>query len=216
VVIAIISILVSIMLPALRSAKEIAQTTICLTNLRQIGLAKQMYLTDHNGAYIPWNVEGMHYSHWNWAWTLKSADYIGSPALYKCPTCKDMLSYIYTNGVEDVENRPNTISRYNWIAYGYNYYYIGSSYRLKGSAGLYEPAHESDIHNPSETLLVADQWNGSVGGQQLINDNGTGILLIHDRHKGAAGTVWADGHAESFADAYTTIQDGTGLYMDRE
>lgn len=57
VVIAIIAILAAILLPVLSKSKQRAQRTQCLNNLRQIGLAVQMYILD-NQDYLPdsnWN-----------------------------------------------------------------------------------------------------------------------------------------------------------------
>ena len=68
VVIAIIAILAALLLPALASAKKKSQQAVCLSNLKQIGLAFTIYLSDHDdhfpdrrelkaslpGGYHPW------------------------------------------------------------------------------------------------------------------------------------------------------------------
>jgi prepilin-type N-terminal cleavage/methylation domain-containing protein len=53
VVIAIIAILAAILLPALASAKEKAQRTACLGNMKQLGLALSLYVTDSDD-FMPW------------------------------------------------------------------------------------------------------------------------------------------------------------------
>src|SRR5277367_4632745 len=53
VVIAIIAILAAMLLPALARAKESGKRIACLNNLRQLGLAAQMYAGDSQGFYPP-------------------------------------------------------------------------------------------------------------------------------------------------------------------
>ncbi len=63
VVIAIIAVLAALLLPALSRAKEGARITQCLSNLRQIGQALQMYVSEHEDTFPvhaskPWGTPG--------------------------------------------------------------------------------------------------------------------------------------------------------------
>jgi prepilin-type processing-associated H-X9-DG protein len=53
VVIGIIALLIGILLPALRSAREAAKTVLCLSNLRQIGTGIHLYAVKNNGFVVP-------------------------------------------------------------------------------------------------------------------------------------------------------------------
>src|SRR5437660_1352545 len=58
VVIAIIAILAGLLLPALSRAKENARRITCMNNLRQLGLAMQVYLGDFNDVFPAANAMG--------------------------------------------------------------------------------------------------------------------------------------------------------------
>lgn len=48
VVLVVIGILLGLLLPAVSKAKEAGRATVCLSNLRQIGIALQLYVQDNN------------------------------------------------------------------------------------------------------------------------------------------------------------------------
>ena len=51
VVISIIAVLLAVMMPALNKARAKSAQTVCMTNLRQIGFAMQMYADDNRDFY---------------------------------------------------------------------------------------------------------------------------------------------------------------------
>ena len=99
VVIAIIAILAALLLPVLANAKQKGQRAVCLGNLRQIGLAFQMYLNgnaDHfpdqralksslPGGYRPWTTWPPSDPRAGWAATTFQAECPNFDVWY-CPT----------------------------------------------------------------------------------------------------------------------------------
>ena len=53
VVIAIIALLLSIIMPSLKRAKELAQRISCSSNLKQLTIAWRMYADDYDGKVVP-------------------------------------------------------------------------------------------------------------------------------------------------------------------
>jgi len=85
VVMVIIALLIGLLLPALSRAKEEARKTQCRSNLRQIGLAIEMYCND-NGGWTPM-LAGMHWlnnddayisvggTHTPWPWDVNAGSF---------------------------------------------------------------------------------------------------------------------------------------------
>lgn len=53
VVIAIIALLLSVIMPSLQRAKEVARRVVCRNHMKTIGLANEMYAMDQKGHYVP-------------------------------------------------------------------------------------------------------------------------------------------------------------------
>lgn len=63
VVIGIIAVLISILLPSLSRARAQANSTRCMSNLRQIAIYEQMYINDFHGYVLPGNMGSV-----SWEW----------------------------------------------------------------------------------------------------------------------------------------------------
>jgi prepilin-type N-terminal cleavage/methylation domain-containing protein len=82
VVIAVIAILAAILLPIFAAAKRRAYVANCLSNLRQIGMATQMYLDDNSG-HFPNLMRGFPITPFIDVWDCL-APYMRNTAMYVC------------------------------------------------------------------------------------------------------------------------------------
>jgi len=204
VVIAIIAILAAMLLPALNKAREKAKSGACMSNQKQIGTAMNMYRDDNLEYFPPWLMDAsISSSVWNWPWALKKA-YNLNIKLYACPSAGSISDTYLT----DLKN--NTISSYYYISYGYNYMYVGGSYRPAGDATLsYKSRKLSQFKHPSSTFLTVDSINSVTAptiSYCVVNDSGTGTLNFHDRHNGGANMLWMDGHTTYEKNSWNRIQ----------
>jgi prepilin-type N-terminal cleavage/methylation domain-containing protein len=112
VVIAIITVLAAILFPVFQSARKRSLSTVCVSNLRQIGLGIQQYADDYDDMYpnavdpsdkytTTWEPAGPTLYAEVQALPLLTdvlAPYITSPQVWHCP-CDDGYRVIDTNGV---------------------------------------------------------------------------------------------------------------------
>ena len=85
VVIAIIGILAAMLLPALARAKEKAKGTACLNNLKQWGLATQLYVTDNNDFLPPDGTPNPGHSATNVGWYIQLPQVLSLPRYHEMP-----------------------------------------------------------------------------------------------------------------------------------
>ncbi len=139
VVIAIIAILASMLLPALNRARQAAQDTFCLSNLKQIGTANVAYAADFNGRYPAANGSGFRTNDRNGVgWDDALRPYFGFDQL------------------KDINNPPG---RTNWL----------KVYRCPvhlGSAGADSTVNYAGVHNDlqSYSMMIG---NGALRAEKL-------------------------------------------------
>ena len=90
IVIAIIGILASMLLPALRTARESAKTIQCSGNMKQYGLAFRMYAGDYNDYMASAIGSG---SYW-WTSLWDKEKYFNDSKIFVCPSSSEVC-YIY-------------------------------------------------------------------------------------------------------------------------
>ncbi len=104
-VIAIISVLMSLLLPGLGRAKRTARITACLSNLHQIGLAMELYVADNNHR-LPTCAQMPSLNSNLTPIMVALGPHLGSRDIWKCPAervyfAREKTSYewnIYLNG----------------------------------------------------------------------------------------------------------------------
>ena len=218
VVVAIIAILASMLLPALNKAREMARSTKCINNLKQIGLAIATYMDDSDEYYPPYH------ANWGdrlyWVTLIAEGNYTGSGvrkgySLFLCDT--------QNNEYADKIKQQHSVWRtyLPFIDYGANFRYVYSSrfdpvLRLtKIGTDIGPPAKSPQIKRPSETVSIADCYTGAdttKGNYALESFRGTAFIgQLAPRHNGAVNILWCGGNVSS-AKGRGNFGPGTPLY----
>ncbi|MGI5816979.1 MAG: DUF1559 domain-containing protein [Armatimonadota bacterium] len=176
VVIAIIAILAAILFPVFARAREKARQTSCLSNLKQLGTALQMYVQDHDEMTPPHtDDEPDPPPAYNWRWDgfpLRLQPYIKNYQIYRCPS-------------DDGWTAPAESATGRWSSYVINN--LGSVARRPDSA----------FHDPSGTIVLLDGSEADLGIEgnddlpyQVPNS------AAYNRHNGGLNANFYDGHAK--------------------
>jgi prepilin-type N-terminal cleavage/methylation domain-containing protein/prepilin-type processing-associated H-X9-DG protein len=208
VVIAIIAILMAILMPALRAAKDQGKRIVCANHLKTMALANVLYSDEEDGWYVPIMDRTMGDDLY-WPANQLFRELIGykpknavanegwnAPREYLCPA--DTISI---KRVEDTQYN-------NWLSYGYNltdWYFsdwFGIGYAGHKNTTVPGPANELIFTESNDWWAwwwganYVDGWD--VLGQDTImpyKDAGTDGPTLY-RHSEGVNLAFYDGHTE--------------------
>ncbi len=203
VVIAIIAVLAAILFPVFAQAREQARKTTCLSNLRQIGTAFQLYTQDYDEGF-PNTGDPYLYAGRHWRWPImpylatgqRQANQSfnaasGSPSILICPsdtvsgTSFDSTSYLYPACFYHSADQVNRMHFGDLLSNPPALTTITQS--------------EASVAFPSDKILVAEWLNShQVGPSGRIGFWGSHYTAPQtpgtDRWQGARNYVLVDGH----------------------
>ncbi|HWD38275.1 MAG TPA: prepilin-type N-terminal cleavage/methylation domain-containing protein [Fimbriimonas sp.] len=213
VVIAIIAILAAILFPVFAQAKAAAKKTSCLSNMKQLGLAQNMYVNDYDDKlpYTGWNPN---ISFWAWFpseepgvtkgfmddlayqnWGKEIYPYVKNLGVYICPSAEKItgnIPYAFSNNA----GAGNTTYDLNGAVVGASTTQMSSpatTIVLQSTDGTSTDAYmQPTIFNISSP----DGMTAVVNGTPLCN--GIDISWMCEVHGKGDNYSFADGHAKNY------------------
>ena len=225
VVIAIIALLMAILTPALSKAKKQAQATTCLSGLKQIGVAANLYAQDQDW-FIPRGSTGS-----TAIWFMQYLPYLGhrhsqgdyrSVKVYRCQSFPRM-----GNGLQDIPNSRQT------VCYVINDWTFSGRTDTSGTS-VGKPTKLSVFKRPAATIYLADNEAGSwrpiiesATSREIIrcdifmrthlplsesHDINDGQRVARERHRKGCNVLYLDWHADYVGAEEMTVD----MWRDRQ
>ncbi len=217
VVMAIIALLSAILLPALSRAKSRAKAIQCVSNLRQMGIAAQVYTGDNADVYpIAYYWDDLNDIDYAWDLTTLEADNRVIPGLLWGGA-----------GNVQIQQCPSFAGNADWLTDPYTGYNYNTSYLGHGQfEAVPDPAKNSAVHHPAKTVIFGDgQYAGGADkfmrapfsnpGDEDFSGRYSGTQGF--RHNGRTNAGFCDGHVASLANCCTNnsenapVAPGTGF-----
>jgi prepilin-type N-terminal cleavage/methylation domain-containing protein/prepilin-type processing-associated H-X9-DG protein len=220
VVIAIIAILAAILFPVFAQAREKARQTMCASNLRQIGLALNMYREDFDGRNVnewPWWRDRLF--DWDHTYLEVIAPYTKSQHILSCPSAqsnvyiskKDKTGNIGGNAVCYMMNETGWCDSPSYMANevedtevtrGSEIIHVGEGTGDVLTWGPYHIAYTTPKEVSSSTCGRNPAFDLAIQLTDLYNTPGCdfgaqGFALVYPaRHNGGNNYLFYDGHVK--------------------
>lgn len=204
VVIAIIALLVSILLPSLNKAKELARKSVCFSNMKSLGTAAYLYQSEYDGI-VP-HGRNQHdnsfdpvtqpYANWKYLLAFYTGVEVQSGAsfdngqlehgIYNCPSQKDGNCGNAAMGDKGF-----------YGGYAWNNWSLGHEYE-GGSHG--RPVIQYSIESaprPSRNIMISESGDIPVPSLAFISFMPYPYWYPAERHDGYGNVTWIDGSVSS-------------------
>jgi prepilin-type N-terminal cleavage/methylation domain-containing protein/prepilin-type processing-associated H-X9-DG protein len=199
-VIAIIGILAAILIPTVGKVRATARDTKCLSNLRQIGVAQQLYAADNKGFFARMYNPNVPAEQITWIERLRgylssrgNDDVKNIDAIVNCPNRSDIVN-------------PNVTSNDDSPSYGVNFLQFYDQWKYRVSA----------IPSPSRIILVGDRNDKNNWADYIEANGGPAYSNVAYRHgsNAKANMAMCDGSTRSFtvAELNSTVTPGNFSY----
>jgi prepilin-type N-terminal cleavage/methylation domain-containing protein len=206
VVIAIIAILAAMLMPVLARAKQTALRIQCLNNLKQLGDASQVYLTDNQSIFPPRLTQDR--------WPDKFYDSYGRKLpLLLCPSETTNAPLTYGGGSNS--NNVADASPRSYLINGFNDYFhdvLDSSDFVNYMLGTYPRGmKQTDIRQPTSVILLGEK--SSQAGDfyaDLLNGDDIDQVVNESRHD---STGQANQNGMGNGGSNYLLADGSGTFI---
>jgi type II secretory pathway pseudopilin PulG len=190
VVIAIIGILASLLLPALKNARDKASIMACVSNCRQLAIAQFTYADDYNSVPAASQVEGKNDTT-DWTKKLVAGEYVGtSVSVFRCP----MQTYPKGEPASNFHG-PNSMTVNGKTYTGYLSYQINQNHAGTG----WSPIRTGPFHRAfgqvyrmgniaSDTIMYTDynRYVFTTGGRNYFHSGLLGSAVDDNRNIGTS------------------------------
>ncbi|MGD1042088.1 MAG: type II secretion system protein [Sedimentisphaerales bacterium] len=212
VVISVVAVLMAILMPALAGARQRGQAVVCLSNLRQLAIASQLYVNSNDGFYPIAYMNKLTDSEFvSYAWDFTRIQKFS-------PFEQEVIPGLLWEGqtIEKVQQCPSFKGDATWLldpytGYNYNVSFIGHG-QLETCV---TPTRATSIRRPDRCALFGDGQFSDGANKFMRSPWQSECDEFSDRYAGTQGyrhygrtnVAYCDGHTAAVKECYKNTYD---------